>query len=98
MKKNKKAILMNIKDNVAIALTNISSEDSVKIIYGNKTIKTVIAINDIEIYHKIALKSIHRNETIFKYGEIIGKAQKEINIGEHVHVHNIEGILTINEN
>ena len=42
------------------------------------------------IGHKIALKPIAKGETIFKYGEDIGRAIADIPKGAHVHVHNIK--------
>jgi altronate dehydratase small subunit len=51
--------------------------------------KTVTAINDIQIYHKIAIKGIKKGEPVIKYGQHIGVAKKDIKVGEHVHVHNV---------
>jgi (2R)-sulfolactate sulfo-lyase subunit alpha len=42
------------------------------------------------IGHKIALKDLKKGDTIFKYGEDIGRAVADIAKGEHVHVHNIK--------
>ena len=39
--------------------------------------------------HKISIKKIKKGEKIFKYGQIIGEATTNINIGEHVHNHNL---------
>jgi (2R)-sulfolactate sulfo-lyase subunit alpha len=45
---------------------------------------------DIPIGHKVALKAIKKGETIWKYGEDIGKAIADIGKGEHLHVHNVK--------
>jgi (2R)-sulfolactate sulfo-lyase subunit alpha len=45
---------------------------------------------DIPIGHKVALKDIRKGETIWKYGEDIGKAIADIGKGEHLHVHNVK--------
>jgi (2R)-sulfolactate sulfo-lyase subunit alpha len=50
----------------------------------------LVARADVPIGHKIALKDIARGETIYKYGEDIGRAVADIGKGEHVHVHNIK--------
>ncbi len=42
------------------------------------------------IGHKIALRDMKTGDTIFKYGEDIGRAVADIAKGEHVHVHNIK--------
>jgi altronate hydrolase len=38
--------------------------------------------------HKVALQTIEMGCPVVKYGVIIGLATQNINIGEHVHVHN----------
>lgn len=45
---------------------------------------------DIPIGHKVALKDIKKGETIWKYGQDIGKAVADIAKGEHLHVHNVK--------
>lgn len=45
---------------------------------------------DIPIGHKVALKDIKAGDTIWKYGQDIGKAIADIGQGEHLHVHNVK--------
>lgn len=90
----KKAILMNPKDNVATALYSVKRNERVIISYNNEKITEIDSMDDIEMYHKIAVKSIQMGENVYKYGEIIGRATKPIMIGEHVHVNNIESVMT----
>ena len=45
---------------------------------------------DVPIGHKIALTDIKNGDTIWKYGQDIGKAVADIKKGEHVHVHNVK--------
>jgi (2R)-sulfolactate sulfo-lyase subunit alpha len=45
---------------------------------------------DIPIGHKVALQAIKKGDTIWKYGQDIGKAVADIGKGEHVHVHNVK--------
>ena len=45
---------------------------------------------DIPIGHKVALKDIKSGDTIWKYGQDIGKAIADIAQGEHLHVHNVK--------
>tara|TARA_B100000212_G_scaffold207409_1_gene156488 strand:+ start:3190 stop:4734 length:1545 start_codon:yes stop_codon:yes gene_type:complete len=40
--------------------------------------------------HKLATKKIKAGEEIRKYDQVIGFASKDIDLGEHVHVHNVE--------
>lgn len=51
---------------------------------------TVTAVQDIPIYHKMALISISAGQIVYKYGQPIGVASKDILPGQHVHVHNLE--------
>ncbi len=43
--------------------------------------------------HKIALQDISQGGYVIKYGEIIGRAKKDIAKGEWVHTHNVESHL-----
>ena len=45
---------------------------------------------DVPIGHKVALTEIKEGDTVWKYGQDIGKAVARIGKGEHVHVHNIK--------
>ena len=45
---------------------------------------------DIPIGHKVALTDIKKGDTVWKYGQDIGKAVADIAKGEHVHVHNLK--------
>lgn len=72
---------LNIKDNVGIYLGGN------KIFYTNNK-KHAISLK-IPYGHKFSLKNITKNNFIIKYGEIIGKAKKDIKIGIHVHIHNM---------
>lgn len=90
----KKAILMNEKDNVATALFTIKKEERAVIVYNNRVIAEIDALEDIDMYHKLAIKPVEKGEIVYKYGEVIGKATQTIKVGEHVHVNNIESVMT----
>ena len=68
--------------------------------------KTVINVDSTEISvlcetpfgHKIAVMDIEKGEAIIKYGVKIGVATIDIQIGEHVHIHNVDEVsLTIRD-
>lgn len=46
------------------------------------------ALQDIPIGHKVALKDLSKGDTVFKYGEDIGKMVGDAKTGAHVHTHN----------
>lgn len=45
---------------------------------------------DIPIGHKVALVDIKVGDTVWKYGQDIGKAVAPAAKGDHVHVHNVK--------
>ena len=47
-------------------------------------------MGDIPAGHKFALKDINVGETVIKYGQIIGRATKNIKKGDWVHTHNVK--------
>ena len=86
-----RAVVMKSVDNVATCLTNLQAGAAEPItVDGART--TVQIKNDIPFGHKIALSNIGPGEQVIKYGEVIGVASREIAVGEHVHVHNVESV------
>ena len=84
-----KAIVINPNDNVATAISDISTGSSVKVRAGDR-IKQVKVREDIPRGHKFALARVQKGEHIMKYGQVIGVATNTIGKGKHVHVHNVE--------
>ena len=84
------AIVMKPVDNVATAVQVL--EPNKKVLVDLAGEKISIKVTElIPFGHKFAIKAIKKGETIRKYGESIGAAIKNIKIGQHVHVHNLEG-------
>lgn len=83
----KKYLKVNPKDNVAVAVKNISKDTFIEE-FGIKTRE------DIKKGHKFALKNIKKGEDIIKYGMPIGHATKDIKVGEWVHVNNLKTNLS----
>lgn len=79
------ALCLSNKDNVANTLDIISVGQKVEI----KNKKTITAKTKIPKYHKIALNHIPSGSSIIKNGICIGTAITKIDLGAHVHVHNI---------
>lgn len=48
------------------------------------------AASDIPIGHKLAIKTLKKDDTVIKYGVDIGRTIAAIKVGEHAHVHNIK--------
>jgi transcription elongation GreA/GreB family factor len=84
---SQKAILLNVKDDVATALTDLATGDSVSVSLDKVSSKVTLR-EDIQFGHKYALRDIAKGEDILKYGLPIGKALTDIQAGDWVHVHN----------
>ncbi|MCX6455564.1 MAG: UxaA family hydrolase [Actinobacteria bacterium] len=82
----RKVLILNSADNIAVCLADLAigdviSQDDISITVGSK----------IPRGHKIATKSISKDDGIIKYGERMGHATADIKVGEHVHTHNVLG-------
>lgn len=83
---------MRQEDSVSVALEDIPVNTKLMITFPDQTTKEVTLKETILFGHKFAVKRIEAGTNILKYGEVIGKAIRDIEEGEHVHVHNLEGI------
>ena len=83
-----KALSINSIDNVIIAIEPITKGEIIKYKDKKNNIRDLKVLEDIIIYHKIAISDIKRKEVVIKYGEHIGKAIIDIKKGTHVHIHN----------
>jgi altronate dehydratase small subunit len=90
MELEEKAIVLNAKDNVATALTDLEAGSSVELDVGDKVLMVKLKAR-IPFGHKFSLKHIETGAPVIKYGEAIGNATNVINIGDYVHVHNVMG-------
>jgi len=84
----RKAIVLNSKDNVATALADLPSGETIALELDNKPI-SVKLVSPIQFGHKFSLANIDAGSPVIKYGEVIGQATKRITVGEHVHVQNV---------
>ena len=83
------AMIVEPQDNVVVAIEPIKKGDTVTYKCAGE-VKTLTALEDITIYHKLAACYIAKGQPISKYGEHIGLAARDIKAGEHVHCHNLE--------
>ncbi|MCI1824227.1 MAG: UxaA family hydrolase [Megasphaera sp.] len=75
-----KSLLIHPNDTVAVVL-----EDAHKGDYIHQKNEDISVLEDIGFAHKIALQNIQKDEPIYKYGAVIGKAKKDIFKGSWVH-------------
>lgn len=64
------AMIVEPQDNVVVAIEPIKKGDTVTYVCAGET-KTLTAMEDIIIYHKLAARDIAKGEPISKYGEHI---------------------------
>ena len=80
------------KDSVGVVVVDqigAGEEVSGWVMETDETI-SMTATEFVPLGHKLALKDISVGETIFKYGQDIGKAVDDIRQGGHVHVQNVK--------
>ena len=82
------ALVLHLNDNVATALCALEADNTVFPI-GAATNGATRLLEPIALCHKFALRDIASGEPIIKYGESIGRANRSIRAGEHVHLHNL---------
>ncbi|MBL8588273.1 MAG: UxaA family hydrolase [Methylobacteriaceae bacterium] len=82
------AISLAANDNVATALRPIAAGESVAVACNGAQFR-IRVVDDVPLCHKVALATLAPGQTVFKYGQPIGVATAPIDVGAHVHVHNI---------
>jgi altronate hydrolase len=78
------ALQLHPTDNVAIARVQLPAGQKVRAGASEVVLKT-----DVPAGHKIALAPIRAGADVLRYGQIIGRAARAIEPGEHVHTHNV---------
>lgn len=78
------AIHLHAMDNVAIARVPLAPGQDLKV--GDIALKVK---NAVPAGHKVALQNIAQGETIYRYGQVIGRAKVNIEQGQHMHVQNV---------
>lgn len=83
-------LVHNAEDNVGVVVVEglkAGTEMLCVVTHDNSDFR-LTAKADIPIGHKVALKDLAEGDTVFKYGEDIGKMVGSASVGEHVHTHN----------
>jgi len=86
---SKSALVLDAKDNVAVALADLASGDSCQVAEDGGVKYQLVVIEAIPFGHKFALTDLHQNDPVFKYGEEIGKMKSPLKKGGWIHVHNM---------
>jgi len=80
-----KFILLHPKDNVLVC-TNVCQSGEMINVEG----KDITLDQDITVGHKIARDKLSAGSKVFKCGAPIGSMTQNVNIGDHVHMHNLK--------
>lgn len=88
--KMKHAFQIDYSDNVATALEQLDA-GTVNLL-GDCRMESITAKEEIPRGHKIAVEDIFAGEDIVKYGVRIGRASRDIEAGEWIHLHNIHSV------
>ena len=83
------ALMLNSIDNVAVALENLKAGESISIQGKDGVLKIG---ENIPYGHKVAVRTILKDDKVLKYGECMGIATEDIPAGNHVHVSNVRGL------
>jgi altronate dehydratase small subunit len=85
-----RAIVLHPDDNVA---TLIDTGQTAKPVQLTGEAKNKIELRaDVPFGHKCAIRAIAKGAEILKYGQVIGRATRDIREGDHVHVQNVEAL------
>lgn len=78
-------LLLHPKDNCLVSCCSMSTGEQISI--DNQKLHL---LGNVMLGHKVARKNIHQGAKVIKYGAVIGSATHEIQMGEHIHLHNIK--------
>ena len=81
-------IFIDPRDVVVTLAAPVKAGDAVAYTDGGEK-KTVVARQEIAVFHKMAVKPVKKGGRVVKYGELIGVASADILPGDHVHTHNV---------
>lgn len=87
---NNTAILLNPLDDVAVVRRLVKAGEAVGI--GD-----ILARQNIPRGHKVAVRAIEAGAELHKFGQIIGRAIQRIEPGEHVHLHNLAMVPSVQD-
>lgn len=85
-------IVHDPEDSVAVVVVPQVNKDQEAsgFVMGKDDNLSLLALDNIPLGHKIALRDFKEGDTIIKYGHDIGKVVQPIAKGGHVHVHNVK--------
>ena len=80
-----KAIVLKPEDDVAVA----KAELAVGTVLEDGAVRIDVR-QDIKPGHKVARRAVRQGQPVRRYGQVIGFATQDIEVGDHVHSHNLD--------
>jgi hypothetical protein len=80
-----RVVVLDAADDVAVCIDGFAAGQVITLGDG----RTVVTRATIPTGHKVAIAAVVVGGTVHKYGTSIGVATAAIEIGDHVHVHNL---------
>lgn len=81
-------VILHSEDNVGTLLRHGQEGDVITLMRDKET-QALTLVTKVPLGHKCALERVPSGGEVRKYGEIIGYASSVIELGEHVHTHNL---------
>ncbi len=90
----KKGILVHENnDDVGVAVMDLKRGEEINVVtLEGQDVKKVVMITDVPLGHKVAMNDLKPDQHVIEYGRAIGYAVATIQLGEHVHIHNIKSL------
>lgn len=85
------AVRLHAADTVAVVVADVAAGERIRY-DGSEQEVPVEAKEPIPYGHKVAIRPMRAGEPVIKYGERMGIATADIEVGRHVHVHNVRGL------
>lgn len=84
------AIVLEEADTVATAVADLAAHSTVRVVIPDGGFRTFTVGAAIPFGHKFAIRTVLAGQPAIKYGERIGVMNASVEVGDHVHVHNLE--------
>ncbi|HZK56232.1 MAG TPA: UxaA family hydrolase [Desulfosporosinus sp.] len=81
-------LVLHSKDSVGVAIHPLREGDCAVYTLDTQEIELRI-VQDIPLYHKVAIVNMAEGQAAYKYGQVIGRTTSNIKAGQHVHSHNM---------
>ncbi len=85
------ALKLTPEDSVATLLDEAPKGEAVEVVLKGETVDRFCAKEAIPFGFKVCVSPLKKGDPVVKYSHVIGRATRDIAVGELVHVHNIEG-------